>query len=179
MDIKNLLELLNNASLDCERAIEKGFGPKLNMLTIKEQIDTAIKLVDTSGGSQDTPVVESVSGVEENKEESLMDKIEAELAKPSTEEDVTEASAKEEEPIDAKEALKDMSNGISLYSADSAENKSETPEDATPKESIKLNQETPKEENTEENKKLPLQQTNTVQPLKSSSSIPSMPKKEE
>jgi len=49
MDKAKVLELLKKASADCDRSVEKGFGPDLNVLTIKKQIDDAAGLLGTAG----------------------------------------------------------------------------------------------------------------------------------
>ena len=58
MDKQKVLELLQRASLDCDRVIEKGFGPDLNVLTIKKQIDDAAVLVGAEGKDEKAEIDE-------------------------------------------------------------------------------------------------------------------------
>jgi hypothetical protein len=45
MDSQKILESLKKVSADCDKSIEKGFGPDLNILTIKKQIDDIAAMV--------------------------------------------------------------------------------------------------------------------------------------
>jgi hypothetical protein len=45
MDEQKVLELLKKVSADCDKSIVQGFGPGLNVLTIKKQIDDVIGLL--------------------------------------------------------------------------------------------------------------------------------------
>ncbi len=148
MDKKNLIDLLQQISDDCEKAIERGFGPELNMLTIKAQIDEAVKMLEDMDFNEMSYENKHLKEQPEQKTES---EIPAEV---------------KDEVIEEKliESVEELSRDV--YSQ---------PEKKQQEISEKVVQQQPVEKK-EEYKRLPLQKPNMVQPLKSSSFLAEKPK---
>ncbi|HNS33079.1 MAG TPA: hypothetical protein PKN36_08925 [bacterium] len=147
MDMKNILELLKKTSADCEKAIEKGFGTELNMLTIKEQIDSAVISLEKSD-YMETPVTQ------ESKEEIQVEKKEEAVQV----EEKTEEKAKTTPTDEIKEKEVALEDAVTKLSQDVNLKPAEKKEEIEKKETEKA-----------EYKRLPIDKPSMVQPLKSSS----------
>lgn len=62
MDKQKMVELLKKVSADCDKSIEKGFCPDLNLLTIKKQIDDIVGLLSAEENKQEQTETDDKTG---------------------------------------------------------------------------------------------------------------------
>ena len=194
MDIKDIIELMEKTSADCKKVIEKGFGPELNMLTIKGQIDSAVKSMeglelktaaDTSAEpgkpaeKAEAEKTETQEGLEKPPEGVQKEEIRGEKQDEGTQ---PKETAGEEDAVAApgaeksgglEDTVKELSDEVTLTS----KKKEEEPSKGEPGKSEKPADAEEKQEG-EEAQKLPGSKPRVVQPLKSSSFLAEKPKQE-
>ena len=176
MDMRSVLELLNKTVDDCSAAIEKGFSPELNMLTIREQLEKAVSFL----GSIGTDVLKTESAPSGQKQEGEDDGSPAEPESSQREKDTEtapEPEKTEQEAAKQEEAEKTVEE-TSIEVETKPRTLSSVVNELSKNVNLKKAQPPVEEAGNNEYKRLPLKQTNAVQPLKSSSFLPEKPKGE-